>query len=262
MEKSFYTADEERWKEEFELRKKAAEYLKVPNGAKVLEILVGEADYGRIVAKYYNVEVISIEINENDIKNAKIKIKKDGLTNNVTILKRDVVGNKFPDNSFDYIINFIGWTDVTAYYGRQVVEKVIKETLRVLKENGTISISFTPKIAPVDDISRKDIELQNFMWVSEQRPEHFDEEFFIELLKKHHVKIVKKHIITAKKSRINPKDAKGGIEWESLHCNDWYPPDVKFRAPEEIFKKFSKHINKYGVPSHMNKIVLLIGNKM
>jgi ubiquinone/menaquinone biosynthesis C-methylase UbiE len=261
MKLNFFENDQERWDAETDLRIKAAKFLNIPPRSHVLEVLVGHADYGRIIAKLFDAQVTSIEANEDDLKEARKKVKKDKLENKVKIVKMDATKMKFADKTFDYVVNFIGWEDLSAFSGESAVKKVIKEMIRVAKDGGFVSIAFIPKRKSKNYISRKDAELKRFMWKSKKRPQYFSEESFVSLLKKEKVKIIKRSIIKPHKNRLNPRDAKESIKWEYENYRRWYASDVEMRSPDQIMQKFGKFIDKYGVEARMPEIIVLIGQK-
>lgn len=261
MDSNFYQDDRERWNEINKVREKVAKHLRIPYGSKVLDVLVGHADFSRVIARTFDVEVTAIEVTDEDIKEAKKRIKNEGLQDRIHLIKMDVTAMHFSDNAFDYIVNFIGWEDFTAVSGEEFVGTAFSEMTRVLKMNGILAVTFIPAVESNNMISRKDNELQEYMYKSSKKPKFFDEDFFFQMLEKHGIKLLRKNIFETPKSRLQPPDAKRFIEWFCKNYKNFYAPDVEMRSYEEIIGKFREFIEKYGVKERKSKFVLLIGKK-
>lgn len=257
MEIRFFENDEERWKQEAELRYKVAKLIEIPSDAKVLDVLVGYADFSRTIAKIHNVKVTAIEINDDDIKEALKRIKKENLQDKVKIIKMDATNMKFPNETFDYVVNFIGWEDLIVFSGPDAVEKVFGEMARVLKKDGTLLVTFSPELNPTNPIQEKDKELEEFMWSGTKRL--LPEKFFLDLFKKYDLKIVKRAELKTEKNRMKPENAKGFLKWTCENYPKW-SRKVKVRSYEEIINKFGDFIDKYGIKGGL-RVTVLIGKK-
>ncbi|NOZ81666.1 MAG: hypothetical protein GXO63_00760 [Candidatus Micrarchaeota archaeon] len=66
----FFENDEERWNALSKLRYDIAKHLNISSNSKVLDVLVGYADFSRAIAKTHNVKVIAIELVDVDIEEA------------------------------------------------------------------------------------------------------------------------------------------------------------------------------------------------
>lgn len=112
MSIKFYESDEERWYEIDVVRNKVVERLQIPLGSRVLDVLVGEGDFSRAIAKSYKeVRVVAEEILASDLKEAKRRVERDKLKDMVELLRMDVTRMAFVENSFDCVVNFTGWED-------------------------------------------------------------------------------------------------------------------------------------------------------
>ena len=258
MKLKFFENNQERWDAEKKLRYKVAKCIEIRPNSKVLDVLVGYADFSRAIAKIHNVKVMAIEIVEEDIKEAKVKVKKEGLQNKVKIIKMDATDMKFPDESFDYVVNFIGWEDLIVFSGREAIEKVFSEMSRVLKKNGLLLITFIPEVRPKNFVERKDIELERFMWSGTKR--FLPKNSFLKLFKKYNIKLIEERRIQTNKNRIRPEDAKGLIKWMCKNYPKW-SPKAKIRRYPEIIEKFGDFIEKYGMHSSF-QVIVLIGKKV
>jgi len=258
----FYESDAERWMEIDKLRSKVAEHLQVSHGSRVLDVLVGEGDFARAVAESSKqTQVTAGEILASDLREAKRRIERDRLKEHVDLLRMDVTCMAFAADSFDYVVNFSGWEDFTALSGEEFIDKVFSEMVRVLRAKGTLALAFIPALTPKDELSRKDEELQEYLYKSHKRPKYFHEEFFIQMLKRHGVKLEEKKSFETRKSRLNPNDAKKFLKWCCDNYRSFYAPDVVMRPYGEIIRRFGKFIQKYGVRERRSKFILLIGKK-
>lgn len=58
----FFENDQERWDALSKLRYDVACYIKIKPGSRILDVLVGYADFSRAIAKRYDTKVTAIEI--------------------------------------------------------------------------------------------------------------------------------------------------------------------------------------------------------
>jgi SAM-dependent methyltransferase len=173
----------------------------------------------------------------------------------------DVTCMAFVDGSFDHVVNFIGWEDFTAVSGEELVDKAFSEMVRVLKMNGILVVTFIPTLESMDAISRKDEKLQQYIYKSSKKPKFFREKFFIQMLEKHDIKVLKRKVFETPKSRLRPPDAERFIEWCCKNYKSFYSPDVEMRSYEEILGEFREFIEKYGIRENRSEFILLIGKK-
>jgi len=262
LDNRFYKSDKERWNEIDKVRRKAAEHLRIPQGSRVLDVLVGEGDFARAVAKSSKgTRVIAGEILASDLKEAKRRVERDKLKEQVELLRMDVTRMAFVKNSFDYVVNFSGWRDFTAISGEELIDRAFNEMVRVLKTDGILAVTFIPALEPRDEVSRKDRELQEYMYKSSKRPKLFHEKFFLQMFEKHGIKLLGKNVFETPKSRLRPSDAKRFLEWVCKNYKSFYAPDVEMRPHEEILREFGEFIEKHGIRERRSKFILLTGKK-
>jgi ubiquinone/menaquinone biosynthesis C-methylase UbiE len=262
LNSKFYDSDEKRWNEINKVRSKIAEHLQIPQGSLVLDILVGEGDFARAIAKSSkNSRVIAGELLASDLKEAKRRVKRDKLREKVELLRMDVAHMAFVESSFDYVVNFIGWEDFAAVSGEALIDNVFSEIVRLLRMNGILAVTFIPLLKPSSELSRKDNEFQEYMYKSSKRPKFFPEKFFLQMLQKHGVKLIEKQVFETPKKRLRPKDAKRFLKWNYENYRSFYAPDVEMRSYEEILGKFREFIDNGGIRENRSKFVLLIGKK-
>ena len=191
MNRKIYESDQERWKEIERMKKKVAECLQIPQGSRVLDVLVGEADFTRAIAKSSKgSHVTAGEILRSDLNEARRRIERDRLRERIELLRMDITRMAFTKNSFDYVVNFSGWEDFTAISGKEFVDRVFEEVVYVLKTNGILTVTFIPDLESKDEVSRKDKELLEFMYKSRKRPEFFNERFFLQMFENHGIKLL------------------------------------------------------------------------
>jgi ubiquinone/menaquinone biosynthesis C-methylase UbiE len=258
----FYDSDAERWEEIDRVRRKVAESICVPHSATVLDVLVGEGDLARAVA-LSSIEtcVVAGEILVSDLREARRRIERDRLKERVELLRLDVTYMPFAADSFDYVVNFCGWEDFTAISGEELIPAAFREMTRVLKKNGTLAVTFTPRYEAQDEMARKDKELQEYLYKSSKRPEYFEEGFFLSLLKKHGIARVKREAFETVKSRLKPQDAMGKLQWMCSNYKTFYSYGVEMRDYEDILAKFGEFIERHGIREQKSKFVLMVGEK-
>jgi ubiquinone/menaquinone biosynthesis C-methylase UbiE len=262
LDSKFFESDNERWSEIDNVRKKVAKHLQVPQGSRVLDVLVGEGDFARAVAKSSKATwVMAGEILASDLEEAKRRIERNKLKERVELLRMDVTCMAFKKNSFDYVVNFSGWEDFTAISGEELIDRTFTEMVRVLKMNGTLAVTFIPALEPKDEVSRKDRELQEYMYKSSKRPRFFHEKFFLQMFEKHGIKLLGKNVFETPKNRLRPRDAKRFLEWVCNNYKNFYAPDVEMRSYEEILQEFKEFIEKHGIRERRSRFILLIGKK-
>jgi ubiquinone/menaquinone biosynthesis C-methylase UbiE len=259
---AFYQNDRERWSEIGKMRNSVAKTLQIPQGSVVLDVLVGEGDFSRTLAvSSKGTRIVAGEILSSDLKEAKRRIEKDRLKKRIELLKIDVTSMAFCNNSFDYVVNFAGWEDFAAISGEELIDKAFSEMTRVLKANGFLAVTFTPALKSEDEISRKDKELQDFMYKSSMRPRFYEEKFFREQLNKYGIKLLRRKAFHTSKNRLQPSDSKEYIKWICNNYKSFYAPDVEMRTHEEILREFQQFIEKYGIREMKSSFILLVGKK-
>ncbi|MFB5281980.1 demethylmenaquinone methyltransferase [Peribacillus sp. Hz7] len=112
-------------------RKVTMNKMKVPKGAKALDLCCGTADWTIALADAVGEtgEVYGLDFSKNMLKIGKEKVQNRKL-NQVTLLHGNAMDLPFPDNSFDYVTIGFGLRNVPDYM------QVLKEMNRVLKPGG------------------------------------------------------------------------------------------------------------------------------
>jgi ubiquinone/menaquinone biosynthesis C-methylase UbiE len=258
----FYRNDHERWSEIEKVKKDVAKDLQISRGSVILDVLVGEGDFSRAVAvSSKETFVVAGEILSSDLKEAKRRVEREKLKGRVGLLRMDVTNMAFCNSSFDCVVNFAGWEDFTAISGEELIDKAFSEMVRVLKANGFLAVTFTLALESGNEISKRDRELQEFMYRSSKRPVFFEEKFFNQQFERHGIKILRRKVFQASKNRLQPLDSQGYIKWICSNYKDFYAPDVEMRTYEEILRKFHKFIEKYGIREMKSTFILLVGKK-
>jgi SAM-dependent methyltransferase len=256
----FYESDKERWNEIDKVRKRIAECLQVSSGSRVLDVLVGEGDFARAIAKSSKqTDVIAGEILAADLEEAKHRIEGDRLEGRVELLTMDVTCMPFMKSSFDYVVNFSGWEDFTAVSGEELVDGAFSEIMRVLKKNGVLAIALIPALGPRDEVSKKDKQLEEYLYTSNKRPKFFGERFFVEMFRKHGIKLLRRKVFRTPKSRLRPRDAKEFLEWSCKNYRSFYAIDVGMRSYAEILREFGEFIERHGIREKRSMFTVLIG---
>jgi ubiquinone/menaquinone biosynthesis C-methylase UbiE len=173
----------------------------------------------------------------------------------------DVTNMKFSSNAFDYVVNFVGWEDLAAISGEELVITAFDEMVRVLKPSGVLAVTFIPTLEAEDDVANTDNQLRGYMYRSVKGPKYFPEKFFLQMFQRQNIRLVNKAIFRTSRSRLSPEDAKGYISWICENYKSFYAPDVEMRAYDEILREFGGFIDKHGIREMRSEFVLLTGRK-
>ncbi|MBI1342316.1 MAG: bifunctional demethylmenaquinone methyltransferase/2-methoxy-6-polyprenyl-1,4-benzoquinol methylase UbiE [Terrimonas sp.] len=116
-------------------RKKAIKSLQADQPRVILDVATGTADMAILTCKMLKPEkVIGIDISAQMLDIGRQKIEKEGLTNQIALLKGDGEAINFPDATFDGIMVAFGVRNF------ENLEKGLKELLRVLKPGGKLVV--------------------------------------------------------------------------------------------------------------------------
>ncbi|EUJ32926.1 ubiquinone/menaquinone biosynthesis methyltransferase [Listeria floridensis FSL S10-1187] len=112
-------------------RKQTMDLMRVKQGAKVLDVCCGTADWTILSAQEVGSDghVTGLDFSHNMLQIGADKVEKSGLTN-IELLQGNAMELPFPDNSFDYVTIGFGLRNVPDYL------QVLSEMHRVLKPGG------------------------------------------------------------------------------------------------------------------------------
>lgn len=126
-------------------RRKAIGFLKEGNPKQILDVATGTADVALETAKTLNPErVVGLDIAVEMLEIGKVKVKKQGLQQIVTLQEGDSENLPFEDNTFDAITVAFGVRNF------ENLEQGLQEMNRVLKDGGrAVILEFSkPKVFP------------------------------------------------------------------------------------------------------------------
>ncbi|MGY6561117.1 MAG: bifunctional demethylmenaquinone methyltransferase/2-methoxy-6-polyprenyl-1,4-benzoquinol methylase UbiE [Luteibaculaceae bacterium] len=129
-------------------RKKAIKILKDSKPERILDIATGTADFAIAAAKLNPKEIIGVDISEGMLSVGREKLKKQNLSQLITLEYGDSESLPFPDNSFDAITVSFGVRNF------ENLEQGLKDMCRVLKPGGkAIVIEFSqPEKFPIKQL--------------------------------------------------------------------------------------------------------------
>ncbi len=250
---------EERRKALERLRLDVAKAMELKPNHKVLEVLSGTSNFGVSLVKTHGIKLTEVELMGSTIKLARRKIESEGLENRIEILQMDAASMGFPDETFDAVVNFLGWEWCMAISGEEAIEKALTEMCRVLKVGGLLSISFVPEERPKDEVSRFDRELSEHLWLRKDPNLFLTESFFGGILQQHDIVILRKEKFTMGRERVSPGISRGTLKW-LCGRKELFPPNIRTPSYHDLTRKFGRLISKYGT-KEISPVILLIGRK-
>jgi ubiquinone/menaquinone biosynthesis C-methylase UbiE len=248
----------------FGLRRKIAKTLTnygLKSGSKVLDILAGHGFFSfEIAYNLRNGKIIAIGL-KNDLdsyyKSLKSlsKRKQRKITNIVEYKLMDVSQLEFADNSFDFVVNFLGLEDVNMTSGIDGLKQAISECSRVLKPSGILQFTLCLEGDEPDQVLAKEVTKS----IGHQAIFH-SKDFYIKELEKNKIKIVDEKWFYTKRKMT----AKQAEEELSFACNEtpkfFKEYGIETIPFEELWKKYGEEIKMHGM-AYYSELLILIGKK-
>lgn len=131
-------------------RKKATRLLKKENPKRILDIATGTGDFAIEVSSMKPDEIIGVDISEGMLAKGRIKVKKKGLEELISLQYGDSEDLPFEDGYFDAITVAFGVRNF------ENLERGLQEINRVIKKDGTaVVLEFSkPKRFPIKQLYR------------------------------------------------------------------------------------------------------------
>ncbi|MFX1500030.1 MAG: class I SAM-dependent methyltransferase [Promethearchaeota archaeon] len=158
----------------------------------------------------------------------------------------------FRDNSFDFIVNFLGLEDINMTLGKKGVKNALIELNRILNKNGILEISIMLKGNEPSSI----INWNLWKYIGLNSIFH-SPKFYINLLENFGYILQNKFILKTNK-KMTEEQAKEEILFaceEAPKIFDNY--GVKAKSFEKVWKKLNKRIKKNGVGFYPEILVLI-----
>ena len=235
------------------LRSKIARYLRAEG--QILDIGTGHGHFAIAVAKEMLAgQIISIDVAVGDVKQAKAFVLANGLQNKVKIQLMDATTMNFPNNSFDFVINFLGLEDIHALLGEEGLVKAVRQMVRVLKPGGKIAITLMPPKEMETPAQQLDVRIQEYIG----QAKWFPRRFYVDLLRTEGIKVLKsKEFYTGRK--LTASQAKQLLYERCAASPKIYSAETpKFN---KVWNLFGHDIQKYGL-GYYSKVVVVIGQKV
>ena len=246
------------------LRRKIARTL-IPYGlkadSKILDILAGHGFYSYEIAKIIEKgKIISIGLS-NDVesfqrvKQSKTRRKHQKLLDLIDYRLMDATKIEYPENSFDFVVNFLGLEDVNMTKGIDGVKEALKECSRVLKPSGILQITLCLEGNDPDQIIAKEV-----TEAIGHQAIFYPKEFYIDELKRNNIEIIKEKWFYTKR-KMTQKQAKEELIFACEETPKYFK-DYKINTMtfEELWDKYGERIKKYGLAFY-SQLLVLIGQK-
>lgn len=249
----------------FGLRKNIAKSLVqygLSSGINVLDILAGHGFFSYEIAKIIkNGKVIAIGL-QNDLDSFQSfsnQIKKGKQRKPLELIEyklMDVTKLEFPQNTFDFITNFLGLEDVNMTKGLEGVKQALSECSRVLKPSGFLQITLCLEGDEPDQIIAKEVsELIGHKAI------FYSKEFYRDELEKNNIEIIDERWFYSKR-KMNADQAKKELVFACNETPKYFKEyNIKTISFEDLWNIYGERIEKHGMAFY-SQLLVIIGRKV
>ncbi|NHK30779.1 MAG: class I SAM-dependent methyltransferase [Asgard group archaeon] len=249
----------------FALRKKIARSLisfGLSSGMNILDILAGHGFFSYEIAKLIKKGKITAIGLQNDLDSFNSFSKKlidEQQRKAIELINyelMDIINLEFPDNTFDFVVNFLGLEDVNMTRGPEGVKQALRECARVLKPSGILQITLCLEGDEPDQIIAKEVtDLIGHQAI------FYPKEFYIEELEKSSIEIIDERWFYSKR-KMTAEQAKEELVFACNETPKYFKEyDIKTISFEELWKKYGEKIEKHGMAFY-SQLLILIGRKI
>lgn len=137
-----------------------AEYVKLSNNKKILDMCTGNAPIPLVISLKTNSEIVGFEIQEDIANLAKMSVQENKLESQIRIINDDInnIGNYYQEEYFDIItcnppyfkknsslINMSDYKSIARHEVKINLENIFKLSYKYLKSNGTLYMIHRPE---------------------------------------------------------------------------------------------------------------------
>ncbi len=137
-----------------------AEYVKLSNNKKILDMCTGNAPIPLVISLKTNSEIVGFEIQEDIANLAKMSVQENKLESQIRIINDDInnIGNYYQEEYFDIItcnppyfkknsslINISDYKSIARHEVKIDLENIFKLSYKYLKSNGTLYMVHRPE---------------------------------------------------------------------------------------------------------------------
>ena len=137
-----------------------AEYVKLSNNKKILDMCTGNAPIPLVISLKTNSEIVGFEIQEDIANLAKMSVQENKLESQIRIINDDIndIGNYYQEEYFDIItcnppyfkknsslINMSDYKSIARHEVKIDLENIFKLSYKYLKRNGTLYMVHRPE---------------------------------------------------------------------------------------------------------------------
>lgn len=236
------------------VRQAIAKDLPIEENARILDLATGYAYFAIELARLRpDVEIVGIDISKDDVEIARENIAKCGLTKRVHVVRMDATHMDFPDESFDSVVNFLGFEDIYMTRGKSGVGKTFLEVGRILKPNRDFCLVAMPPEEMETAAQKLEVRVFSYtcgaIWLSFRD--------YSDMLRKAGLRPVsKENYYTGKKLTA------GQARQEIIFACQNVPTIYGIKTPpfERIWELFGKEIEQEGL-GHYSKVTLIRAKK-
>ena len=137
-----------------------AEYVKLSNNKKILDMCTGNAPIPLVISLKTNSEIVGFEIQEDIANLAKMSVQENKLESQIRIINDDInnIGNYYQEEYFDIftcnppyfkknssLINMSDYKSIARHEVKIDLENIFKLSYKYLKSNGTLYMVHRPE---------------------------------------------------------------------------------------------------------------------
>ena len=236
------------------LRRTIVNDLPIEVNTRILDLGTG---YGffvlELAQRESSLEIVGIDISPSDILQARKNLEGYDLADRVKFIEMDATDMRFPNGSFDMIVNILGLEDIHMTRGKTGVKNTFLEANRVLRPGGLICFVAMPPDEMETEAQKTEVAVYSYIcgatWL--------DTGEYQEMLSRARLKLIgTRSYYTGKK--ISPEHAEIEIRFACENVPRIY--GINALPFEGTWREFGKHIQRHGM-GHYSKVVLFVAEK-
>jgi len=246
------------------IRKKIAQTL-IPFGlqssSKILDVAAGHGFFTIEIAKLLQKGEINAIGLQNDLESyqnftSSLDTKDSKIIKKIKYSIMDAADLTFKDETFDFVVNFLGLEDINMTRGKNGLQKAIREFSRVLKQGGVLQLTICLEGDEPDQLLAKEITQD----IGHQAM-FYQKEFYIDELVKNNIDLtLEKWFYT--KRKMTAKQAKEELQFACEETPKIFEDyKIQTKSFETLWEKYHTDLKKHGM-AYYSQLLVIIGKKL